>query len=85
MSRDAVLKACEAVGGQTALQRLLGLKSQGAIGHWIASGRVPAERVLEVERVSGVSRSCLRPDLYPPEDELSARRNGKTTTTAGAG
>jgi DNA-binding transcriptional regulator YiaG len=27
--------------------------------------RVPAERVLEVERVTGVSRHELRPDLYP--------------------
>lgn len=30
--------------------------------------RVPAERVLDVERLRGISRSTLRPDLYPPED-----------------
>lgn len=30
-------------------------------------GQVPAERVLEVERVTGVPRSDLRPDLYPPD------------------
>lgn len=29
--------------------------------------RVPAERVLEVERITGVPRQELRPDLYPPE------------------
>ena len=28
-------------------------------------GRVPAERVLEVERVTGIDRHELRPDLYP--------------------
>lgn len=83
MSRDAVLSACAAVGGQTALARLLGLKSQGAIGYWITAGRVPAERVLEVERVSGVSRSMLRPDLYPPEDASERLRNGTTTSDAG--
>ena len=82
MSREAVLSACDAVGGQTALARLLGLKSQGAIGYWISSGRVPAERVLQVERVTGVSRSLLRPDLYPPEDERPrAVGNGSTTAS----
>lgn len=29
-------------------------------------GRVPAERVLDVERVTGIPRHELRPDLYPP-------------------
>lgn len=29
--------------------------------------RVPAERVLDVERETGVSRHELRPDLYPAE------------------
>lgn len=29
--------------------------------------RVPAERVLDVERVTGISRHELRPDLYPSE------------------
>ena len=31
--------------------------------------RVPAERVLEIERETGVSRHELRPDLYPPPNE----------------
>lgn len=31
--------------------------------------RVPAERVLQVERITGVSRHVLRPDLYPTEAE----------------
>jgi len=33
--------------------------------------RVPAERVLDVERATGVSRHELRPDLYPREDEAA--------------
>lgn len=28
--------------------------------------RVPAERVLEIERFTGVPRHELRPDIYPP-------------------
>lgn len=38
---------------------------------WIKR-RIPAERVLEVERVTGVSRSDLRPDLYPPSEPKDA-------------
>lgn len=39
---------------------------RGNVSRWDRS-KVPAERVLEVERVSGVSRHDLRPDLYPRE------------------
>jgi DNA-binding transcriptional regulator YdaS (Cro superfamily) len=31
--------------------------------------QIPAERVLEIERVTGVPRHELRPDLYPPPAE----------------
>jgi len=34
--------------------------------------RIPAERVLEVERITGVPRQELRPDLYPLEANGSA-------------
>lgn len=51
------------VGGVVKLSLALGL-SRGAVSQW---KRVPAERVLDVERLSGVSRSILRPDLYPRE------------------
>lgn len=38
-----------------------------AITLWKSRGRIPAERVLAVERLTGVPRTMLRPDLYPPE------------------
>jgi DNA-binding transcriptional regulator YdaS (Cro superfamily) len=66
MSKKALLRACAAVGGQTALARALGLSSQGTVSSWLARG-LPAERVLAVEAASGVSRHLLRPDLYPVE------------------
>lgn len=66
-TKGALLEACEAIGGQSALARALGLKSQGTVSGWIASDRVPAERVLSIESLTGVSRHRLRPDLYPLE------------------
>jgi hypothetical protein len=37
--------------------------------HRWAKSRVPAERVLEVERITGIPRTVLRPDLYAPHHE----------------
>lgn len=45
------------------LARAIGV-NKSTITRW-ATGRVPAERVLDVERVTGVPRHDLRPDLYP--------------------
>lgn len=43
--------------------------SPSAISMW---DRVPAERVIDVERLTGVSRHELRPDLYPTSDPSEA-------------
>ena len=60
--RDAgVQKAIAAAGGVNALARLLRIKSSSVCG-W---RRVPSERVLPLEKVTGVARHELRPDLYP--------------------
>jgi TorA maturation chaperone TorD len=54
-------------GGIRGLSRLLGI-SQPAISNW---KRVPADRILQVESVTGVPRAVIRPDLYgaAPMDE----------------
>jgi len=65
-----VKRAAAAVGGVPRLAELLNCTRQ-AIYQW---DRVPADRVLEIERLAGVSRHDLRPDLYP--EEASARRKG---------
>lgn len=44
--------------------RGLGLRSS-AVAVWV---RVPAERVVEVERITGIPREQLRPDLYRVSD-----------------
>jgi TorA maturation chaperone TorD len=66
-------EAITAAGGVGALARKIGI-AQPSVSNW---SRVPAERVLTVEAVTGVSRSVLRPDLYgerPGIDEVDAAR-----------
>jgi TorA maturation chaperone TorD len=53
-------EAIRAAGGVAALARKVGI-SQPSVSNW---SRIPAERVLAVEAVTGVDRSLLRPDLY---------------------
>ena len=59
--RDPGLEqAIRAAGGVGALARKVGI-SQPSVSNW---GRVPAERVILVEGVTGINRAVLRPDLY---------------------
>lgn len=66
MAENAIKKAAQAAGGQSALARTIGVTPQ-AVHYWCASGKVPAVRVLSVERATDgeVTRHELRPDLYP--------------------
>lgn len=66
MSINAVSSASKVVGSQTALAKALGCTPQNV--QWMCStGNVPAKHVLKIEAVSGISRSLLRPDLYPEQ------------------
>ena len=67
-------KAVEIAGGINALARLLDISNQ-AVRQW---RRVPAERVVDIERVTGVPRQELRPDLFapPPPRRRPAERWG---------
>jgi DNA-binding transcriptional regulator YdaS (Cro superfamily) len=59
--RKAGIKlAIRAAGGHRKLARLLGISHQ-AIGNW---DRIPAERLIEIEILTGVQREFLRPDIY---------------------
>lgn len=70
MDKNAAEIAADKVGGQSALARLLGCTPQ-AVQRMCAIGRVPAARVLTIEKVTGVSRHKLRPDLYPVEKKVA--------------
>lgn len=72
MSTDGLDTAIQKAGGQTELAKLLGVR-QSHISNWKnRNKRIPAGRVLEIERVTGVSRHELRPDLYPVESPVAA-------------
>lgn len=65
MSTTALERAVALAGGQSALARICGV-SQPSVWAWLKNDKpLPAEHVLKVEAATGVSRSDLRPDLYP--------------------
>lgn len=53
-------KVLEAAGGRAALAESLGI-SPPAISQW---ERIPAERVGQVSRVTGMSPAEIRPDIF---------------------
>lgn len=63
-------KQCDMSDGLTLLRRTRGAQAKvarelgvtrAAVAKW---EKIPAERVVEVERVTGIPREELRPDLY---------------------
>ena len=74
--RDVGLdEAVRAAGGVSELARKIGI-AQPSVSNWT---RIPAERVLVVEEITGVDRKVLRPDLYSEQnsretDEVAAAR-----------
>ena len=64
MSDQGLQEAIRAAGGVTELARRIGV-TQPSVSNW---RRVPAERVLAVEEVTGVARDLLRPDLYADDN-----------------
>ena len=76
MREPGLSEAIRAAGGVGELARQVGI-SQPSVSNWT---RVPAERVVAVEAVTGVDRAILRPDLYSGQkmagdiDEVDAAR-----------
>lgn len=50
-----------AVGSKAALAKQLQV-TRGAVTHW--KTRIPISRVVEIERITGISRTILRPDVF---------------------
>ena len=69
---DALRYAISKAGGPDELARKLDITRQ-AISQW---KQVPPLRVLEVERITGVPRHDLRPDLYPEPSQPARQEQG---------
>jgi DNA-binding transcriptional regulator YdaS (Cro superfamily) len=63
--RAITQKAISAAGGGAKLASALKIKRQ-AVYQWQC---IPADRVNAVEKITGIPRHELRPDLYPLERE----------------
>jgi DNA-binding transcriptional regulator YdaS (Cro superfamily) len=67
MDKRILKRAKKAAGGPAALAR--GLKiSRSAVSQW---NRIPIERVSEVEKITGIPRHELRPDIFRPSDKAA--------------
>ena len=66
------------VPSQTSLAAQLGISPQ-ALQSWRRTGRVPAHHVLRIEEITGVSRTKIRPDIYPSEGGVMVRNPPEPT------
>ncbi len=67
---DALEIAKKRAGGAVGLAEKIGGITPQAVTQW---KKVPPTRVLDVERITGVSRHDLRPDLYGPAPDAAAQ------------
>lgn len=65
--QEALDQAKKVAGSNKALAYAIGVTPQ-ALSQW---QEVPPLRVIAVERVTGISRSLLRPDIYPDQERAA--------------
>lgn len=62
MDKSFIAKAVEKAGGRGAVARALKVNIE-TVRQWEVR-KLPAERAIDLEKISGVHRSFLRPDLW---------------------
>ncbi len=70
MDKKYLRRAVKKVGGQYAMAKALGI-SQPRVWNWIYRDvKAPsAEYVIPIEKLTGISRHDLRPDIYPSNEK----------------
>ncbi|MBV5310755.1 YdaS family helix-turn-helix protein [Chromatium okenii] len=70
---NIINEAITNLGGASALARAVSAVSGRKVTHWNVhrwkEGRVPAHYCLAVEKVTGISRHLLRPDVFGADQE----------------
>lgn len=61
---SSVDRVISALGGLSKAASALEIDNPSVVANWRTRGRIPAERVLDVERITGISRHELRPDIF---------------------
>lgn len=64
--------AIETLGGPSKASAALGISNPSVVMNWKARGKVPANKVLDVEALTGISRHDLRPDIFGPAPKQGA-------------
>jgi TorA maturation chaperone TorD len=80
MRDDGLKLAIDAAGGISALARGLGI-AQPSVSSW---ARVPAERIVAIEALTGITRDQLRPDLFGSASTDAANAANDESTAIGA-
>ncbi len=68
---EGLEKAIERAGSRNKLAQLLGISHQ-AVSRWQT---VPTHHIIAIERLTGVHRSLLRPDLYEGSTQPPGQRS----------
>jgi len=63
VSVDALISS---VGTLTEASKAFGVSAPQVLSNWRRRGQVPADKVLIVEAVTGISRHRIRPDIFGP-------------------
>lgn len=57
-------RVLEALGGPSKAAAALSISNPSVVMNWRKRGQVPADRVLEIEALTGISATELRPDVF---------------------
>ena len=72
MNREQVAYIIQQAGGLSHVAREID-RWPSIVSEWKRNGRIPPHWVLTMEKLSGVPRYEIRPDLYPhPDDDRAA-------------
>jgi DNA-binding transcriptional regulator YdaS (Cro superfamily) len=69
MQTASVSQVIDALGGLTKAAAALEIENPSVIANWRTRGRVPFNRAIQIEAITGISRHKLRPDIFGPTPE----------------